>query len=149
MQLLGYIRLGRSGVRSAQRLSLLHRAERSADAARRFQAGARGRVPEAMDPYRHEEINPDLVVKSDADIDAWLKKVVITAHHPAGTCAIGQDSVLDVDLKIHGIEGLRVCHASAMPDLVSARINACVLMMAEKGADLIRGRPPLPRAEAA
>jgi 4-pyridoxate dehydrogenase len=103
----------------------------------------------AMDPYRDEEINPGLVVKTDADIDSWLKKVVITAHHPAGTCTIGQDGVLEPDLKVHGIDGLRVCDASAMPDLVSAHINACVLMMAEKGADLIRGRPPLPRAEAA
>jgi 4-pyridoxate dehydrogenase len=103
----------------------------------------------AMDPYRDAEINPGLAVKTDADIDAWLKKTVITAHHSAGTCAIGQDGVLDPDLKVHGIEGLRVCDASAMPDLVSAHINACVLMMAEKGADLIRGRPPLPQAEAA
>jgi choline dehydrogenase-like flavoprotein len=103
----------------------------------------------AMDPYRDEEMNPGLAVKTDADIDSWLKKVVITAHHPASTCAIGQDGVLDPDLKVHGIEGLRVCDASAMPDLVSAHINACVLMMAEKGADLIRGRPPLPSAEAA
>ena len=103
----------------------------------------------AMDPYRDEEINPGLAVKTDADIDGWLKKVVITAHHPAGTCAIGQDGVLDSDLKVHGIEGLRVCDASAMPDLVSAHINACVLMMAEKGADLIRGCPLLPQAEAA
>jgi len=103
----------------------------------------------AMDPYRDEEINPGLSVNTDADIDAWLKNVVITAHHPAGTCAIGQDGVLDADLKVHGVEGLRVCDASAMPDLVSAHINACVLMMAEKGADLIRGRPPLAQAEAA
>ena len=103
----------------------------------------------AMDPYRDEEINPGLVVKTDAEIDAWIKKTVITAHHPCGTCAIGQDGVVDSDLKVHGIEGLRVCDAAAMPDLVSAHINACVLMMAEKGADLIRGRPPLPQAEAA
>jgi choline dehydrogenase-like flavoprotein len=103
----------------------------------------------AMDPYRDDELGPGLAVKTDAEIDAWLKKTVITAHHPAGTCAIGQDAVLDSDLKVHGIEGLRVCDASAMPDLVSAHINACVLMMAEKGADLIRGRTPLPRAEAA
>ncbi|HTP90773.1 MAG TPA: GMC family oxidoreductase N-terminal domain-containing protein [Xanthobacteraceae bacterium] len=103
----------------------------------------------AMDPFRGEEIGPGLKVKSDSDIDAWLKKVVITAHHPAGTCSMGHDSVLDPDLKVRGIEGLRVCDASAMPDLVSAHINACVLMMAEKGADLIRGKPALPRAEAA
>jgi 4-pyridoxate dehydrogenase len=103
----------------------------------------------AMDPYRGEEVGPGLQVKTDDEIDAWLKKVVITAHHPCGTCAIALDGVLDSDLKVRGIEGLRVCDASAMPDLVSAHINACVLMMAEKGADLIRGKPPLPAAEAA
>ena len=87
--------------------------------------------------------------QAETEIDGWLKKVVITAHHPCGTCAIGPDAVLDSDLKVRGIEGLRVCDAAAMPDLVSAHINACVLMMAEKGADLIRGKPPLPQAEAA
>jgi 4-pyridoxate dehydrogenase len=103
----------------------------------------------AMDPYRDQEIDPGLGVKSDAEIDGWIKKTVITAHHPSSTCAIGPDGVLDSDLKVRGIENLRVCDASAMPDLVSAHINACVLMMAEKGADLIAGKPALPRAEAA
>ena len=103
----------------------------------------------ALEPYRGEEIGPGLNVKTDAEIDDWLKKSVITAHHPASTCAIGPDGVLDAELRVRGIERLRVCDASAMPDLVSAHINACVLMMAEKGADLIRGRLPLPRAEAA
>jgi choline dehydrogenase-like flavoprotein len=103
----------------------------------------------AMDPYRGEEVGPGPQVKTDDEIDGWLKKVVITAHHPSSTCAIAPDGVLDSDLKVRGIERLRVCDASAMPDLVSAHINACVLMMAEKGADLIRGKPPLPAAEAA
>jgi len=62
---------------------------------------------------------------------------------------MGQDGVLDSDLKVRGIERLRVCDASAMPDLVSAHINACVIMMADKASDIIRGRAPLPRAEAA
>jgi choline dehydrogenase-like flavoprotein len=62
---------------------------------------------------------------------------------------MGPDGVLDADLKILGIEGLRVYDASAMPDLVSAHINACVIMMADKASDIIRGRPALPRAEAA
>jgi 4-pyridoxate dehydrogenase len=104
---------------------------------------------ETLDPFRGEEVGPGLQVKTDAEIDGWLKKVVITAHHPAGTCAMGQNAVLESDMKVRGIEGLRVCDASAMPDLVSAHINACVLMMAEKGADLIRGKPALPRADAA
>jgi choline dehydrogenase-like flavoprotein len=101
----------------------------------------------AMDPFRGEEIGPGLQVKTDAEIDAWIKKTVITAHHPAGTCPMGIDGVLDPDLKVRGIEGLRVCDASAMPDLVSAHINACVIMMADKASDLIRGHQALPRAE--
>jgi choline dehydrogenase-like flavoprotein len=100
-----------------------------------------------MDPFRGEEIGPGLQVKTDAEIDAWIKKTVITAHHPAGTCPMGIDGVLDPDLKVRGIEGLRVCDASAMPDLVSAHINACVIMMADKASDLIRGHQALPRAE--
>jgi 4-pyridoxate dehydrogenase len=85
-------------------------------------------------------------VKSDDEIDAWIRTTVITAHHPCATCAmgIGPDSVLDPQLRVRGVEGLRVVDASAMPDLVSAHINACVLMMAEKAADMIRGNCALP-----
>jgi choline dehydrogenase-like flavoprotein len=94
-----------------------------------------------LDPYRGVETSPGDKVRSDAEIDAWLKKVVITAHHPASTCPMGirEDSVLDPHLRVHGVERLRVVDASAMPDLVSAHINATVLMMAEKAADMIRG----------
>jgi choline dehydrogenase-like flavoprotein len=79
---------------------------------------------------------------SDGDIDEWFRKTAITAHHPCGTCAIG--SVVDPELRVLGTEGLRVVDASVMPDLVSAHINACVLMIAEKASDMIRGRPALP-----
>jgi 4-pyridoxate dehydrogenase len=104
----------------------------------------------ALDPYRGPETSPGPQVQSDAEIDAWLRATVITAHHPAGTCAMGTspDTVLDPQLRVHGICGLRVVDASAMPNLVSAHINACVLMLAEKAADLIRGRPPLPPVDA-
>jgi choline dehydrogenase-like flavoprotein len=100
----------------------------------------------ALDPFRGEEIGPGLQVKTDAEIDAWIKKTAITAHHPAGTCPMGIDGVLEPDLKVRGVDGLRVCDASAMPDLVSAHINACVIMMADKASDIIRGQS-LPRAE--
>jgi len=102
-----------------------------------------------LDPHRGTEVSPGPDVKSDDEIDAWLRKVVVTAHHPAGTCpmGIGAEAVLDPELRVRGIARLRVVDASAMPDLVSAHINACVLMMAEKASDIIRGREPLPAAE--
>ncbi len=99
-----------------------------------------------MDPYRGAETSPGENVKTDAEIDAWIRKTVITAHHPCGTCAIGigPDAVVDPELRVRGVERLRVVDASVMPDLVSAHINACVLMIAEKASDMIRGKPPLP-----
>jgi len=102
-----------------------------------------------LDPFRGVEKSPGDKVKTDAEIDAFIRRTVITAHHPAGSCAmgIGPDSVLDPTLRVRGVEGLRVVDASAMPDMVGAHINACVLMMAEKAADMIRGQAPLPALE--
>ena len=99
-----------------------------------------------MDAFRGDEIAAGPGVKTDAEIDEWIRNTAITAHHPAGTCpmGIGPEAVLDPDMRVRGIEALRVVDASAMPDLVSAHINACVLMMAEKASDLIRGHPALP-----
>jgi 4-pyridoxate dehydrogenase len=100
-------------------------------------------------PYRGREVSPGQKVESDAEIDAFIRATAITAHHPCGTCAmgIGPDAVTDPQLRVRGIERLRVVDASVMPDLVSAHINACVLMIAEKASDLIRERPPLPAEE--
>jgi choline dehydrogenase-like flavoprotein len=102
----------------------------------------------ALDPYRGVALNPKDDVKSDAEIDTWLRNTVVTAHHPCGSCPMGStpDTVLDPQMRVRGVENLRVVDASAMPDLVSAHINACVLMMAEKASDIIRGRQPLPAA---
>jgi 4-pyridoxate dehydrogenase len=93
-----------------------------------------------LDPYRGRAVIPDDEVKTDAEIDAWIPKAAIAAFHPAGTCAmgIGPDAVLDPELRVRGAECLRVVDASAMPDLTSGNINAVVVMMAEKAADLIR-----------
>jgi 4-pyridoxate dehydrogenase len=99
-----------------------------------------------MSAFRGEEVSPGGEVKTDAEIDAFIRRTAITAHHPCGTCAmgIGPDTVTDAELRVRGIEGLRVVDASVMPDLVSAHINACVLMIAEKASDMILGNPPLP-----
>ncbi|MDB5641156.1 MAG: glucose-methanol-choline oxidoreductase [Hyphomicrobiales bacterium] len=96
----------------------------------------------ALDDYRRAEVNPGEKARTDDEIDAYIRRTALTAHHPAGTCKMGTDeaSVCDPQLRVRGIEALRVCDASVMPDLVSAHINACVLMIGEKGADLIRGR---------
>ncbi len=102
-----------------------------------------------LDRWRGEEVEPGKDVNTDDEIDAWVRRVAATAHHPSCTCqmGIGEDAVLDPDLKVRGAECLRVVDASSMPDLVSGNINACVLMIAEKGADLIRARDPLPAVE--
>jgi choline dehydrogenase-like flavoprotein len=94
-----------------------------------------------MDPYRGAEVLPGPDVRTDDQIDAYIRLTALTAHHPAGTCRMGSgtQAVLDPQLRVRGIDGLRVVDASAMPDLVSAHINACVLMIGEKASDLIRG----------
>jgi 4-pyridoxate dehydrogenase len=94
-----------------------------------------------MDAVRKHELAPGPDVNRDGEIDTWIRKVANTANHPCGTCAIGgAAAVLEPDLRVRGLESLRVVDASAMPDLVSANINACVLMIAERASDLIRGR---------
>ena len=104
-----------------------------------------------MDAYRGRETSPGDAVKTDAEIDAFIRRTAITAHHPCGTCAMGTtpDTVTDPELRVRGVEHLRVVDASVMPDLVSAHINACVLMIAEKASDMIRKRTPLPADSAA
>ena len=93
-----------------------------------------------LDPYRGVETSPGETMQGDSGIEAWIRKTCVTAHHPAGTCAMGTSSecVLDPQLRVRGAERLRVVDASAMPDPVSAHINATVMMIAEKAADLIR-----------
>ncbi len=104
-----------------------------------------------LDSYRGEERTPGPKVKTDAEIDAYIRRTAVTAHHPAGTCKMGEgeDCVVDSQMKVRGISGLRIVDASAMPDMVGAHINAAVIMMAEKASDMILGKPALPAAEGA
>ena len=99
-----------------------------------------------IDQWRGRETAPGPECRTDAEIDAFVRRTAITVHHPCATCAMGtgEDAVLDPSLRVRGVEGLRAVDASAMPDLVSGNINACVLMIAEKAADLVLGKPPLP-----
>ncbi|MGC2411785.1 MAG: GMC oxidoreductase, partial [Stellaceae bacterium] len=96
------------------------------------------------------ELAPGADKQSDADLDAYIRATAATAHHPLGTCKMGPRSdrmaVVDAELRVNGVDGLRVVDASVMPDLVGGNINAPVIMIAERAADLIRGRPPLPAA---
>jgi choline dehydrogenase/4-pyridoxate dehydrogenase len=105
-----------------------------------------GRQP-PLASFTTGEISPGLDCRSDAEIDAHARATAITVHHPLGTCKMGRASdpmaVVDPELKVLGIDGLRVVDASVMPDLVGGNINAPVIMIAEKAADLIRGRPAL------
>ena len=103
----------------------------------------------ALGGYRKAEVEPGPGVRTDAEIDSWIRQTAVTAHHPSCTCRMGIDegAVLDAELRVRGADGLRVVDAAAMPDLVSGNINACVLMMAEKASDMIRGRPALQREE--
>ena len=100
----------------------------------------------ALDPFRGDEFLPGPKVVGDADMHAYIRSVASTLRHACATCSMGRDdmAVVDPELKVRGIERLRVVDASVMPDLVSGNINACVLMIAERAADLIRGRVPLP-----
>ena len=87
---------------------------------------------------------PDPSVKSDVEIEAYLRSAVTPMHHPVGTCAMGTgpDAVVDGELRVRGIAGLRVADASVMPDEPSGNTNIPVIMVGEKAADLIRGRTP-------
>jgi choline dehydrogenase-like flavoprotein len=98
-----------------------------------------------MDAFRGKRIAPGSELKTDPEIDDWVRNNVITVNHPLGTCAMGGGStaVLEPDLKVRGTEGLRVIDAASLPDMPSAHINAIVMMLAERASDLIRGRQPL------
>lgn len=104
----------------------------------------------ALDLYREAEISPGAVLRTDAEIDAFVRAHAETAYHPSCSCKMGTDftSVVDGEGRVHGLEGLRVVDASIMPQIVTGNLNAPTIMMAEKIADRIRGRAALPRSEA-
>jgi len=106
----------------------------------------------AMREITGPEFQPGAEVISDADIDAWIRKTAETIYHPVGTCRMGVAgdamAVVDGELKVHGLAGLRVVDASVFPTLVGGNTNAPTIMVAEKAADMILGRAPLAPEEA-
>jgi choline dehydrogenase len=104
---------------------------------------------EPLGPLVGGEVSPGAQFASDGEIDEWIRNNGQTAHHPAGTCRMGADAdaVVDHELRVKGIDGLRVADCSIMPDVVGANTNAPTIMIAEKAADYIRGRPALPPAQ--
>jgi choline dehydrogenase len=100
----------------------------------------------AFDPYRGSELNPGPDLRTESEIDAWVRRKADSAYHPSCTCKMGADerAVVDPECRVRGLEGLRVVDASIMPSVVSGNLNAPTIMIAEKASDMIRGRAPLP-----
>ncbi|MSP81823.1 MAG: choline dehydrogenase [Alphaproteobacteria bacterium] len=105
----------------------------------------------AFDKIRGKELAPGVEVTSDADILAAIRRTAFTGYHPVGTCKMGTANdplaVVDSELRVRGVAGLRVVDASIMPNVITGNTNGPVVMIAEKAADLIRGLPPLPRID--
>jgi choline dehydrogenase len=105
----------------------------------------------AMEPYNAGEVSPGPSVETDEQILDWVAKEGETALHPSCTCKMGTDEMAVVDpesMRVHGVEGLRVVDASVMPYVTNGNIYAPVMMIAEKAADLILGKTPLPPSKA-
>ena len=98
-----------------------------------------------FDPLRGDEKTPGPEVTTDDELDAWIRGTAETIYHPVGTCKMGIDdlAVVDPQLRVRGVEGLRVADASVMPTLVGGNTNAPSIMIGEKASDLILGKPVL------
>ena len=104
----------------------------------------------ALSPYLGREISPGADLRTDAELDAFVRSHAETAYHPSCSNQMGNDDmcVVDGQGRVHGIEGLRIVDASIMPQVTTGNLNAPTIMIAEKMADAIRGHEPLPRSDA-
>jgi choline dehydrogenase len=107
----------------------------------------------ALQPFRGEEMRPGPSVDSDSEIDAFLRDGLESAYHPCGTCKMGRrddpQSVVDPQTRVIGLSGLRVVDTSIMPSITTGNLNAPAIMIGEKAADIILGRPALSPSNAA
>jgi choline dehydrogenase len=101
----------------------------------------------AFKQFYSREISPGAGVTSDADIDAFVKQKMQSGYHPCGTCRMGEMNdplaVVDPQTRVLGVEAVRVIDASIMPSITNGNLNAPTIMIAEKAADFVRGRPTL------
>jgi choline dehydrogenase len=106
----------------------------------------------AFAPYRGKELQPGAEVVTDEAIDAFVRRKVESAYHPCGTCKIGRVddpmAVVDPQLRVIGVEGLRVADTSVIPLITTGNLNAPAIMIGEKASDMILGRDPLPASNA-
>lgn len=105
---------------------------------------------QVLDEFRGEPISPSKDVQTDEQIDAWVRDHTESAYHPSCTnrMGTGNNTVVDPSARVHGVENLRIVDASIMPNIISGNLNAPVIMIAEKAADIIRGKTPLPKSTA-
>ncbi len=98
----------------------------------------------AFAKYRAQETSPGSAAESDAELAAYVRAEAYTVHHPVSTCRMGNDAaaVVDPQLRVVGLDNLRVADASVFPSIIGGNTNAAVVMIAEKACDLILGRPP-------
>ncbi|CAI3804903.1 Oxygen-dependent choline dehydrogenase [Pseudomonas sp. MM221] len=103
----------------------------------------------AMDRYRGEELAPGPQVQTDEEIDAFVRANMESTMHPCGSCRMGEDdmAVVDSALRVRGLQGLRVIDSSVFPSEPNGNLNAPTIMLAERAADLVRGRQPLAPAD--
>jgi choline dehydrogenase len=95
----------------------------------------------SMDAYRGEVIQPVAEIQTDDQIDAFVRESVDSAYHPAGTCKIGVDAmaVVGPDLRVRGLGNLRIIDSSVFPTVPNGNLNGPTMMVAERGADIIKG----------
>jgi len=96
----------------------------------------------AMDAFRGVEIQPGEAIQSDEEIDAFVRSAVESAYHASCTCKMGEDdmAVVDSETRVHGIEGLRVVDSSIFPTIPNGNLNSPTIMLAERAADIIKGK---------
>jgi choline dehydrogenase len=144
------VRRTRANIRAS--CSTTCRTTRTGASSARRSASPRDLRAAGAGPYSGREISPGSALQTDAQIDAFVREHAETAYHPSCSNKMGHAddpmAVVDGQGRVHGLEGLRIVDASIMPQVVTGNLNAPTIMMAEKLADVIRGRTPLARSTA-